>query len=174
MQKGEVAFDFNLQINPFNLNWNNFQSGNRPFMDPDSRITHGYHVSTDKILLDRDRIFNFLTNHSYWAAGRERSVFDTSVEHSLCFGLYGANNEQAGFARIITDFAVYAYILDLFIFESHRGKGLSKMLLTFILAFPDLRPVKKWTLATRDAHGLYEQFGFTPLKNPEKHMERTG
>ena len=142
-------------------------------MNSNAHDRSGCFVSADKTLLDLDRVYDYLTNQSYWAAGRERIVFDKSIEHSLCFGLYNTGNGQVGFARVITDFAVYAYILDLFILEPHRGKGLGKMLMAFMTEFPDLKLVKKWTLATRDAHGLYEQFGFTALKNPERQMERT-
>jgi GNAT superfamily N-acetyltransferase len=130
-----------------------------------------YYVSTEKSLLKLDLIYDYLANHSYWAAGRDRKVFDRSIQYSLCFGVYDKNNEQVGFARVVSDLSVYAYILDLFIIEGYRKKGLSKLLMSTILQNDELKMVRKWTLATRDAHGLYQQFGFLPLKNPERHME---
>jgi len=132
-----------------------------------------FYVSTDNSLLNLDLIYDYLSNQSYWATGREREVFEKSIQHSLCFGVFDMNNEQVGFARIITDFAVFAYILDLFIIEKQRKKGLSKLLMNFMLQYEELQMIKKWTLATRDAHDLYKQFGFIPIKNPERHMERT-
>jgi GNAT superfamily N-acetyltransferase len=132
----------------------------------------GFYVSTDNAKLDMSIIYDFLNNRSYWATGRERKVFEKSMKHSLCFGVYDANNQQAGFARVITDFAVYAYILDLFILESYRGKGLSKLLLQSILEHEEMRTIKKWMLTTKDAHGLYKQFGFVQLSNQDQSMER--
>jgi N-acetylglutamate synthase-like GNAT family acetyltransferase len=93
-----------------------------------------------------------------------------SIKHSLCFGVY-KSGKQVGFARVITDFATYAYIGDVFVLEEYRGRGLSKRLMQCIMEHPDLQGLRRWSLVTRDAHGLYSQFGFTGLKSPERHME---
>ena len=127
-------------------------------------------VTTDRMRLDLDMVHGFLMQ-SYWAAGIPREVFVRSVESSLCFSVF-ENEKQVGFARVITDYATYAYLADVFILESHRGKGLSKFLMQCIVAHPQLQGLRRWTLATRDAHGLYEKFGFTPLKSPDRFMER--
>ena len=127
-------------------------------------------VSTDKHRLDIAFIHRFLTG-SYWAAGRSIEQVEKSIEQSVCFGLY-VNGQQAGFARVLTDKVAFAYLMDVFIAEQHRGKGYSKMLLREILACPELSEVGKWMLATRDAHDLYRQFQFTGIPQPEKYMER--
>lgn len=126
-------------------------------------------ISTDKKLLDRQLIHGFLTN-CYWAKGVPRATVERSIENSLCFGLY-RGQEQVGFARVISDFATYAYLGDVFIIESCRGRGLGKLLMTSIMEHPDLQGLRRWSLVTRDAHGLYAQFGFQPVKSPERHME---
>jgi len=127
-------------------------------------------ISTDRGRLDLDVIHSFLTN-SYWAKGISRETVARSVEHSLCFGIYDAEGSQVGFARVISDHATYAYLGDVFVLESHRGRGLSKWLMECIVKHPELQGLRRWTLLTRDAHGLYSQFGFTPLKTPERYME---
>lgn len=127
-------------------------------------------VTTDRTSMDLDMAHKFLAS-SYWAAGIPRDIFLRSVENSLCFGVF-ENDRQVGFARVITDYATYAYLADVFILESHRGKGLSKFLMECIVAHPQLQGLRRWTLATRDAHGLYEKFGFTPLDSPDRFMER--
>jgi GNAT superfamily N-acetyltransferase len=126
-------------------------------------------VSTDKARLDRKLIHRFLTG-CYWATGIPRETVDRSIEHSLCFGLY-RGEQQIGFARVISDFATYAYLGDVFVIEKFQGQGLSKLLLKSILEHPDLRGLRRWSPVTRDAHGLYAQFGFQPVKSPERHME---
>ena len=126
-------------------------------------------ISTDKILLDRNAIFSFLSA-SYWAYNRPREIIEKSIENSLCFGLYYDSN-QIGFARVVTDFSVFAYLADVFVKEEFRGKGAGKKMLETILNYPELKDVKKWMLATKDAHTLYEKFGFTALKDPKKYME---
>lgn len=126
-------------------------------------------ISTDKSLLDINVIFNFLSG-SYWANGRSINTIKKSIENSLCFGVY-TGNKQIGFARIITDYSTFLYIADVFILEEYRGRGYSKKLLKTIEEFPELQNIRRWMLATKDAHGLYEQFGFVPLKNPERFME---
>ena len=130
----------------------------------------GFRVSDETALLDLDVIHAFL-RESYWAAGIPREVVEKSLRGSLCFGLYHGN-AQVGFARCITDRATYAYLADVFVLPSHRGRGLSKWLLQCILAHPDLQGLRRWGLVTRDAQGLYAQSGFVPLRNPERHMEK--
>lgn len=129
-----------------------------------------YRISTDPNLLDIDMIHDFLCNHSYWAAGIPRDVVKRSVEGALCFGVY-LGERQVGFARVITDFATIAYLGDVFILEDFRGQGLSKWLMACILSYPRLQGLRRFLLATADAHGLYAQFGFKPLARPERWME---
>ena len=127
-------------------------------------------VDTDKTRLDVDVIHAFL-RESYWAAGIPRHVVERSIEGSLCFGVY-VDGAQAGFARIISDYATFAYLADVFVLDAFRGRGLSKRLMEAIIGDPRLQGLRRWTLATRDAHGLYAQFGFTPLPDPARCMER--
>lgn len=129
-----------------------------------------YAISTDRSRFDLDLIHRFLTN-SYWAEGIPREIFERSIENSLCFGIFD-HDEQVGFARVITDRATFAYLGDVFIIESHRGRGLSKQLMRAIMEHPELQGLRRWSLVTRDAHKLYEQFGFTPLADAQRHMER--
>ena len=107
----------------------------------------------------------------YWAKGIPRETVVRSLESSLCFGVY-CEGKQAGFARVISDFATYAYLGDVFVLEPYRGRGLAKWLMECIVAHPALQGLRRWTLATRDAHGLYAQFGFTPLELSDRWMER--
>jgi len=127
-------------------------------------------VSTDRTRLDLDVIHGFLTN-SYWAKGIPRERVALSIEHSLCFGVYDGSGAQVGFARVITDFATYAYIADVFVLDSHRGRGLGKSLMESITQHPALQGFRRWSLSTKDAHRLYAQFGFTPLNFPDRYME---
>lgn len=127
-----------------------------------------YRIVTKKSELELEMIYNFLTN-SYWAKGRSREAVKKSIENSLCFGIFKFDT-QVGFARIITDKVTFAYLADVFVLPDHRGLGLSKMMLNFILEHPDLRDVKSIMLATKDAHKLYTQFGFRQLDRPEKFM----
>lgn len=126
-------------------------------------------LSTDPARLDLDRIYEFLTN-CYWAKGIPREVVARSIEHSLCFGIYDGK-AQVGFARVITDFATIAYLGDVFVLESHRGRSLGKWMMECITQHPALQGLRRWILLTRDAHGLYSQFGFTPVNAPERYME---
>ena len=126
-------------------------------------------VSTDRERLDLDVIHGFLTE-CYWAKGIPREVVARSIENSLCFGVY-AGGKQVGFARVISDFATYAYLADVFVLESFRGRGLGKWLMECILEHPRVQALRRWSLVTRDAHGLYAQLGFTPLKKPQNYME---
>jgi GNAT superfamily N-acetyltransferase len=127
-------------------------------------------ISTDRALLDVDAVHQYLTN-SYWAKGIPRDTCERSLENSLCFGIYDAAR-QLGFARVVSDFATYAYLADVFVMEEFRGRGLSAWLMECIVAHPSLQGLRRWSLATRDAHGLYAKYGFTPLEAPDRWMER--
>ncbi len=129
-----------------------------------------YVISTDKSRLDLTVIHNFLTT-SYWAAGIPLEVVRRSIEHSLSFGLY-KEDQQIGYARVITDYATFAYLGDVFILEPFRGQGLSKWLMEVIVTHPELQGFRRWILLTKDAHGLYKKVGFTEVKTPERYMER--
>jgi GNAT superfamily N-acetyltransferase len=131
---------------------------------------HNYLISTDKSKIDIDVVHGFLSE-SYWAKGIPKETVFRSIENSLCFGIY-QNEELIGFARVISDFATFAYLGDVFVLPSHRGKGLSKWLMEIIVAHSQLQGLRRFTLATRDAHGLYEQYGFKPFARPERWMER--
>jgi N-acetylglutamate synthase-like GNAT family acetyltransferase len=120
-------------------------------------------ISTDRSKLDVDVVHKFLAR-SYWAEGILRETVARSIENSLCFGVYD-NANQIGFARVISDFATYAYIADVFILEPYRERGLGKELMASIMAHPDLQGLRRWSLGTRDAQGLYAQFGFEPVVN---------
>lgn len=131
-------------------------------------------VSTDRARLDVDAIYRFLSAESYWAHGVPRELVQKSIEHSLCFGAFDSDsdgNAQVGFARVITDYATFAYIADVFVVETHRGRGVAKAIMRAIREHPELQRLRRWHLVTRDAHGLYEQFGFAALGSPERHME---
>ena len=124
--------------------------------------------------MDIDFIHGYLTT-SYWAAGITKEIVLRSIQGSLCFGVFkndsGSPKKQVGFARMVTDQATFAYLADVFIDEDFRGKGLSKWLMEFILSHPGLQGLRRMLLATRDAHGLYAQFGFSELNNPERWMQ---
>jgi GNAT superfamily N-acetyltransferase len=126
-------------------------------------------VSTDDERLDLDLLHGFLSR-SYWAEGIPRETIARSLLHSLNFGLY-EGDRQIGFARAVTDRATYAYLADVFVVESHRGRGLSRVLMEAVMAHPDLQGLRRFGLATRDAHRLYRKFGFEPLSAPERFME---
>jgi N-acetylglutamate synthase-like GNAT family acetyltransferase len=126
-------------------------------------------ISTDRTKLDVDVIYRFLTR-SYWAEGIPRETVIRAIENSLCFGVY-SDGEQVGFARVVSDFATYAYLADVFILEPYRERGLGKELIATVMAHPELQGLRRWSLGTRDAHGLYAQFGFTALENPSRMME---
>ena len=129
-------------------------------------------IDTDKSKLQFDVIQRFLSEDSYWAQARTPEQTRTAIENSICFGLY-YNDSQIGFARVISDQATFAYIGDVFVLEEFRGRGLSKWLMDVIVSHPDLQNLRRWVLATRDAHGLYEQFDFSSLRFPDRWMERT-
>ncbi|HYS92138.1 MAG TPA: GNAT family N-acetyltransferase [Candidatus Acidoferrales bacterium] len=126
-------------------------------------------VTTDRSRLDLDVIHGFLTT-SYWARGIPRETVARSMEHSLCFGAFD-EGRQIGFARVVSDRATFAYICDVFALESHRGSGVGKSLMAAIMSHPELQGLRRWTLFTRDAHGLYRQFGFGAAAHPERLME---
>jgi GNAT superfamily N-acetyltransferase len=140
-------------------------------MNPAFFLKKGYSISTDKSLLNLDLIYKFLDEGSYWANGIPRERLSRAIENSLCFGVYKDGN-QAGFARVVTDMATFAYICDVFVLPEHRGVGLSKWLIQTIVEHPELQGLRRWSLATSDAHGLYSQFGFTQLSRPEVWMEK--
>ena len=127
-------------------------------------------ISTDKNKLDVAFIQDFLKD-IYWAAGRTIEEVQTTIEHSFCFGIY-LDDQQIGFARVITDYVVFAYLMDVFIDEKHRGNGYSSLLIDAMMKEPELKNIKIWRLATTDAHFLYEKFGFKLLAHPEKLMEK--
>lgn len=127
-------------------------------------------ITTDKRRLKVNVIHEFLTE-TYWAKGRTLQEVKTSIEHCLCFGVY-LEDKQIGFARIATDYVVFAYIMDVFILPEHRGNGYSKQLMNAISEESKLQNCKVWMLKTADAHNLYKQYGFTELKNPDKVMEK--
>jgi GNAT superfamily N-acetyltransferase len=128
-------------------------------------------ISDDPSKLDVTLIHNYLSKKSYWAQNIPIDVLKRSIENSLCFGVYNTK-EQVGFARVITDKATFAYLADVFIIEEYRGRGLSKFLVESIHSHPGLQGLRRWMLATRDAHELYSRFGWTPLPNPEWMMQR--
>lgn len=129
-----------------------------------------FSISTDPSRLDREVIHDYLSRFSYWANGIPREIVDRAIDGSLNFGVYDGD-AQVGFARIITDRATFAYVCDVFILESHRGKGLGVWLMETVRAHPDLQGLRRWVLATRDAHGLYRKTGFRDIEQPVRYME---
>jgi GNAT superfamily N-acetyltransferase len=129
-----------------------------------------YVLSTDRARLDLDVVHAFLAHESYWARGVPRAVVEKAVRHSLCVGVY-CRGAQVGFARVVTDYATFGHVMDVFVLPEHRGKGLSKLLMQLIMRHPELQGFRIWTLGTADAHGLYAQFGFRASAHPERRME---
>ncbi len=136
------------------------------------RFKDEYVISTDPSRLDVSLIHTFLSQSSYWAQNRSLERVILSIENSLNFGLYH-DERQIGFARIVTDYATFAWLADVFIIEDYRGHGLGKWLIETVVGHPALQVLRRWVLATRDAHGLYGQFGFVELRQPHSWMERT-
>jgi GNAT superfamily N-acetyltransferase len=138
---------------------------------PQTLETHrdNFTISTDLSRLDLDTICNFLTR-AYWAKGRPREYTERALANSLVFGVYDGDR-QIGLARVVTDYAIFAYLCDVFIHEDYRAHGLGKWLIQTILGHPDLRIVRRWLLVTTDAHGLYKQYGFTSIPDPERLMQ---
>lgn len=129
-------------------------------------------ISTDRNRLQIDTIHKYLSEESYWAKERTREQTETAIKNSLPFGVY-KGEKQIGFARVVTDYATFAYLGDVFILEEFRGRGLSKWLMDVIINHPELQGFRRWILATRDAHTLYEKFGFAELRFPSRWMEKT-
>ena len=129
-------------------------------------------IRTDRNRLQIDAIHKYLSEESYWAKERTREQTETAIKNSLPFGVYKGEN-QIGFARVVTDYATFAYLGDVFILEGFRGQGLSKWLMETIINHPDLQGFRRWILATKDAHALYEKFGFAELRFPMRWMEKT-
>ncbi|MCG7391307.1 GNAT family N-acetyltransferase [Microvirga sp. ACRRW] len=119
-----------------------------------------------------DTAYRWIATESYWGKEQPRSFFERSVENSLCFALRDAEDELRGFARVVTDKATFAYLCDVFVCAGTRGQGAGKALIGAIMEHPELQDMRRWMLATRDAHGLYAQYGFSPLENPERLMQR--
>jgi GNAT superfamily N-acetyltransferase len=135
-----------------------------------------YLISTDRSRLNIPLIHDYLSHSAYWAFGRKLEVVQRSIDNSLCFGLYQTNieskDQQIGFARVVTDYATFAWLADVFILEEQRGQGLSKWLIEVIVSHPQLQGLRRWMLATKDAHELYRRFGFADLQDPARWMER--
>ena len=127
-------------------------------------------ISTDPARIDMDAIVDMLTR-AYWAKGRPRERTERAIANSLVFGVYDGK-KQIGLARIISDYSIFAYLCDVFIHEEYRGHGLGKWLMETVMGHPDLQGLRRWVLATSDAHGLYRQFGWNVIANPEHSMER--
>jgi GNAT superfamily N-acetyltransferase len=130
-----------------------------------------FELSTDPARLDRALIHRFLSDRSYWASGVPRAVVDRAIEHSLCFGVYRAG-AQVAFARAVTDRATFAYLADVFVLPEWQARGLGQWMIGAIVGHPELRGLRRFLLATKDAHGLYVRFGFAPLANPARFLER--
>lgn len=135
-------------------------------------MPEGFYITTDKSKLDIPLIHQYLAYESYWAQGRSEATIRQSIENSVCFGVYDPGGKQVGFARVISDFTLFAWLCDLFILPSHQKLGLGKMLMEAITEEPSLQNLKRWGLNTSDAHGLYQQYGFMALEHPEYAMER--
>jgi GNAT superfamily N-acetyltransferase len=134
-------------------------------------VPRSFDIDTDRARLDRALIHRYLGEDSYWARGVPRAVLDRAIDHSLCFGAY-RDGAQVGFARVISDHATFAYLADVFVLEAERGNGCAHQLLQAVLAHPHLQGLRRFALATRDAHALYARYGFAPLARPETFMER--
>lgn len=132
----------------------------------------GWTISNTLSPAEIDTAYRWISTESYWAKGLPRAFFERSVANSVCFALRNAAGELRGFARVVTDKATFAYLCDVFICASTRGQGAGKALIGAIMEHPDLQDLRRWMLATRDAHGLYAQYGFSPLENPERLMAR--
>ncbi len=135
------------------------------------RTEGGLLFSTDRARLDIDLIHDFLSRESYWVPGIRREHVERAIERSICFGVY-ERDSQLAFARVISDGAGFAWLADVFVAKDHRRRGIGRKLIAFVMAHPDLQAIRRFMLATRDAHDLYARFGFTPLAHPERLMER--
>jgi N-acetylglutamate synthase-like GNAT family acetyltransferase len=128
-------------------------------------------ITTDRNQLDVNMIHTFLSERSYWGKGRSLKAVKLTIENSLCFGIYDQDGKQLGFARLATDYAVFGWLMDVFILEEYRGLGLGKKLMEHVVGHPVVKNLRRVGLATADAHELYKQFGFSHLSAPEKMME---
>jgi GNAT superfamily N-acetyltransferase len=135
-------------------------------------MENGFTISTDKNKLDIDAIHDYLCNRSYWGQGRTIEVVRKSIDHSLCFGVYEEKDQFVGFARVVTDYTVFAYLMDLFILEPYRKCGLGKMLVDHIVNDASFKDIRFWRLDTMDAHDLYRKYGFKEPARPERIMEK--
>ena len=140
------------------------------FMNDAAFFKKGFTITTDKSLIDFDAVFNYLDKESYWAKGIPADRLRKAIDNCMCFGIYKDGN-QAGFARVVTDKATFAYICDVFVLPEYRGLGLSKWLIQTIMNHQELQGLRRWSLATLDAHGLYKQFGFSEINNPGHWMQ---
>jgi len=131
-----------------------------------------YFISTDNVKLDVAVIHDFLCNRSYWGRGRTIEEVRKTIDYSLCYGVYDKDERLAGFARVVTDFTIFAYLMDVFVLEEHRKRGLGKQLIDFIINDPVFQDVRFWRLDTDDAHELYRKYGFKEPAFPEKIMEK--
>jgi GNAT superfamily N-acetyltransferase len=129
----------------------------------------GFTISTDRQKLDIDLIYEYLNGRSYWAKNRPMDVIRRSIENSLPFGVYHGE-QQVGFARVVTDYAAFAWLADVFVLEPWRGRGLSKWMMSVIMSHPQLQGLQRWMLATNDAHELYRRFGFEAIAEPSRFM----
>jgi len=130
-----------------------------------------YLISTDPARLDGAAVHVFLSK-AYWCENIPRATLDRALANSLCFHLLHDKDGQVGLSRVVTDYATYAYLCDVYVLESHRGKGLARWMMEQVMAHPGLQDLRRFTLATRDAHGLYARFGFAAPKAPDRQMER--
>ena len=135
------------------------------------RRSGSYTISDDPARLDLQAMHAYLTR-SYWSAGIPFALVERAVRGSLCIGAYDATGAQVGLIRVISDYATFCYVCDVYVLEDHRGQGLSKAMLGMVMDHPRLQGLRRWSLVTADAHGLYRQFGFKPVAQPERHMER--
>lgn len=136
-----------------------------------SSLLPNFQISTDRTSLDVPLIYRFLSEQSTWAVGIPRAVVERAIDNSLCFGGY-VDGRQVAFARVITDFATFANLVDVFVLPEYRGRGYGRQVMEAVIAHPSLQGLRRFTLATGDAHGLYAQFGFTAPQKPESLMER--
>jgi GNAT superfamily N-acetyltransferase len=127
-------------------------------------------ITTDTDKLDIDLIHRFLSDESYWASGIPRDLVERSIDNSLCFGAF-ERSAQVGFARVVTDYATFGYLADVFVLPSHRGRGIGRQILQAVKDHPDLQRLRRWHLVTSDAHALYAELGFHEIESPQRHME---
>lgn len=130
------------------------------------------YITTDKEELDIAKIHQYISKESYWGMGRTLEDVQKTIQHSHCFGLYSESNDQLGFARVVTDFVVFAYLMDVIIFKEYQGKGLGDKLITYIVESDALRNIKTFSLKTKDAHTLYERYGFEKIGNSKLWMAK--